>query len=208
MITVVICSAMRLFGEALRVLLNSENDLHIAGHAQQWRNAVTLVADSKPDVVLLDAGFARLEVPAAIRLVRQESPRARTLVLSATCDAAGMRLALDAGAAGYVSKDSPPAELTRAIHAVHRGDVWVEPTLVAAALGEPCGRRAAAHLTAREKEILRLLASGWTNRDIARALHISDKTVKTHLNNTFRKLNVSRRVEAALYAVRTGLKGA
>ncbi|HEX3179334.1 MAG TPA: response regulator transcription factor [Methylomirabilota bacterium] len=208
MTIVVILSATRLLGEALQLLLSTEEGLRIAGHADQWRDAVTLIADAKPDVVLLDTAFARLEPPAAIRLVKQHSPQSRVLLLTGRRDCAEIRAGLKAGASGYVSKEGPLAELVRGIHAVQHGDVWIEPGVITALLSGDTRGRSGTKLTPREEEILKLLASGCTNRDIGRALHISEKTVKTHLNNVFRKLGVTRRVEAALYAVRTGLKGA
>jgi two-component system nitrate/nitrite response regulator NarL len=130
--------------------------------------------------------------------------------LTLTWDESALRGALTAGADGYVSKEASISELTTAIRGVHDGDAWVDRRVLlrwlrgdvsaggASAAGE------ADTLTAREREILGLLASGGTNKEIARTLSISDKTVKTHLNNIFRKLGVTRRLQAVLYAVRHG----
>ena len=212
-ITTVIVAAERLVGEALRALLASERDVYIVGEAVQWSAAIEMIQKKKPHVVVFDLTVPDVDYAEALSLIKRHSPESRILLLLASADAAGVRRALKAGANGYVSKSASLADLTKAICGVHRGEVWVERKLlsdIVLRLAGGTSRRASEkkgeRLTSRERQILRVLASGGTNRHIAEALFISEKTVKTHLNNIFRKLNVTRRLQAVLYALSHGLR--
>jgi len=210
----VIVVAEGLLGEALCVLLSHQPGVEIVSHAADAARALVAVRDAQPDVVLLDPRGAGADATDLIRRIRGEAPDARVLLLVAEQETAAICRALKAGAKGYVSRNASLAAVTKAIRGVYAGDVWVERRLIAEALWGPgaadapearSDARGSDALTAREREILRLLAAGGTNRHIAEALFISEKTVKTHLNNIFRKLYVTRRLQAVLYAVRSGL---
>jgi DNA-binding NarL/FixJ family response regulator len=211
-IRVVIVAAERLFGEALRVLLSSGHGIQVVEHAATWKAAIEAIRGNKPDVVLLDADISTIEIRVALRLITAHSPDSRTLVLTAAGDGVEMARALRAGAHGYVSKDGVLADVTRAIHAVYKGDVWVGRKLFAELLNrealpsEGTTNQSDRRLTVREQQVLRHLASGGTNRRIGEELYISEKTVKTHLGSIFRKLNVTRRLQAVLYAIQNGLR--
>jgi len=210
----VIVVAEGLLGEALCALLSGQPGVDIVGRAADAARALAAVRDVQPDVVLLELRGAGVDDSDLIRRIRGEAPDTRVLLLVAEQDAAAIYRALKAGAKGYVSRNASLAAVTKAIRGVYAGDVWVERRLIAEALWGPGAAdapearrdaRGSDTLTAREREILRLLAAGGTNRHIAEALFISEKTVKTHLNNIFRKLNVTRRLQAVVYAVRSGL---
>jgi len=195
-----IVSHQRLIREALSALLSIEEGM--------GETAL------KPDVVLVDmpAGLEGIEL---LRAIQRESPDAKLLVLTDAGDKALIFEALKAGAKGFVSKNACASELGKAIRGVHEGEVWIERNVLVRSLGEECPApvggqgadgRATGVLTARELEVLRLLASGGTNKEIAQSLLISEKTVKSHLGNIFRKLQVTRRVQAVLHAVQQGLR--
>lgn len=214
-VRVVIVAAERLFGEALGVFLSSQHGIEIVGEAAERTQALEIIQDAKPDVVLFDPSLPEMDCTQIIGLITQHSPGSRILLLIAARDTADIYGALRAGARGYISKNAHLADVTKAIHGVHHGDMWVERKLFADVLWrdaqsapapERTAERASGELTAREREILSVLSSGGTNRHIATTLSISEKTVKTHLNNIFRKLNVTRRLQAVLYAIRLGLR--
>jgi DNA-binding NarL/FixJ family response regulator len=206
-IRVAVVTRQRLVREALAALLSKETGIEVVDS--------DLIHESRPHVVLVDMPTTGLEDLSLLRTLQHACLDAKLLLLTADPDEALMCRALTAGARGYLSKEAGISDLRRAIRGVHGGDVWVERGLLLrwfrgevsaeATIDEGPARMKEA-LTAREREILQLLASGGTNKEIARALLISDKTVKTHLNNIFRKLQVTRRLQAVLYAVRQGLR--
>jgi DNA-binding NarL/FixJ family response regulator len=211
-IRVVIVAGERLVAEGLRVLLSRGHGIQVVSDATTWQTALTTIRRTKPDVVVLDADGLGIESAAAVRLIAGHSAHSRTLVVAGAGYGAQLARALRAGASGCVSRNAVPADVTRAIHAVYQGDVWVERCLIAELVnGDDAAKSCASShpergLTVREEQILRHLASGGTNRRIAQALSISEKTVKTHLANIFRKLNVTRRLQAVLYAIQQGLR--
>lgn len=210
-IRVVIADDHRLFREGLGLLLSRETGIQVAGEAANGVQAIDLVSDLKPDVVLLNITLLGTDGSEVIAPIRRNSPETKPLLLTAAIDDAMIFKTLKAGAKGYLSKDASVSDLVKAIQAVHRGELWVERKLIGRFFGgegfdleeDRLGTKGA--LTAREQEVLRLLASGNTNKDIAQALFISEKTVKSHLSSIFRKLNVTRRLQAILYALRRGL---
>jgi DNA-binding NarL/FixJ family response regulator len=211
-IRLVIVAPDRLVGEALGALLGPEPGVHVTGTSASGLDAVALVDAAKPDVVLLDPGLTEMDSVDVIRLIVRQAPATKVLLLTTGRDGAAICRALRAGAKGYVSKRAGLPAVTEAVRGLHRGDMWVEPSLIAEVLwgtgpaAAPKADGRADSLTAREREILGLLAGGGTNRHIAEALFISEKTVKTHLHSIFRKLNVKRRLQAVLHAPRLGLR--
>jgi len=213
-IRVVIADDHRLFREGIRLILRQEKDIEIVGEAANGFQAINVVDDLKPDVVLLDITMPEIDGTQLIPQIREKSPKTKALMIIATMDEGMIFKSLRAGAKGYVSKDSSVSDLTKAIKAVHQGELWIERKLMSRffdqdaivdSKGGSPHRRTEEGLTPREQEVLSLLATGCTNKEIAQDLFISEKTVKSHLNSIFRKLKVSRRLQAILYAISKGL---
>jgi DNA-binding NarL/FixJ family response regulator len=196
--------------QGLRTFLELQADIEVVGEAADGEAAVDAAAQLEPDVVLMDLVMPKLGGVAAIERLRQRVPAARVLVLTSFLDDDKMLPAVRAGAAGYLLKDVAPAELVRAIRTVDGGESQLHPTVAARVLRELSdgGRDdRAASLTAREREVLVLIARGRANKAIAYELGVAEKTVKTHVGNILGKLGLSDRTQAALYAVREGLAG-
>jgi DNA-binding NarL/FixJ family response regulator len=213
-IRVVIADDHRLFREGLRLILRQEKGIKIVGEAATGPQTIHVISELKPDIVLLDITMPEMDGIQAIQPIREKSPKTKPLMLTASMDEAIIFKALKAGAKGYLSKDARISDLIRAIHAVHQGELWIERKLMARffdeeAVADPGEEdqhlRTKEGLTPREQEVLRVLTTGSTNKEIGEALFISEKTVKTHLNSIFRKLNVTHRLQAILYAISRGL---
>jgi DNA-binding NarL/FixJ family response regulator len=213
-IKVVIADNQGLFRELLHLALRPEGDIEIVGEAADVNQAIDLVSDLRPDVVLLDCGLSMMEDIGVLQEIREKSLNTKALILSSNKDEATIFSALKAGAKGYISKDASISNLIKAIQVVHEGELWVERKKIARFFDREAfaesredgrSRRPEKELSPREKEILSILASGCTNKEIAKSLFISEKTVKSHLNSVYKKLNVTRRLQAILYAVNRGL---
>jgi DNA-binding NarL/FixJ family response regulator len=189
----------------LRTFLEIQDDIEVVGEAGDGAAAVEAVQALQPDVVLLDLKMPGLDGIDVMRMLRERGSAARVLVVTSFTEHATVVPAIRAGAAGYVYKDIDPQALAQAIRAVHGGHVLLHPDIAAALLGDGRGGGRAAALTEREREVLAEIARGRSNREIARALQLSEKTVKTHVSNILMKLDVADRTQAALYAVRHGL---
>jgi DNA-binding NarL/FixJ family response regulator len=196
----------------LRVLLEREGEFHVVAEAADGYDAIDLAALHKPDVILLDVGMPRLSGPDAAMSISQKVPGVRIVMVSMHSDEAYVLRALKAGARGYLLKASPEADVLAAVRAVAAGNAWFSPSITKLLVEEyvlEARRRGVDDsydlLSLREKEILLLLASGKSNRDIADQLHISVSTVETHRNNIFQKLHLHNLAELILYAVRKGL---
>jgi DNA-binding NarL/FixJ family response regulator len=213
-IRVVIADEHRLIRDGIRMMLRDEKGIEIVGEAANGLQTINVVDDLKPDVVLLDVSTPEIDGIQAIVPIRQKSPHTKPLMLTATSDDTAIFECLKAGAKGYLSKNSSASDLSKAIKAVHRGELWVERKLmsrffdreaVADSHGKGPHTRPEEGLTPREREVLSLLTAGCTNKEIGRDLFISEKTVKCHVNKIFRKLHVTRRLQAILYAIGKGL---
>ncbi|KIQ64572.1 LuxR family transcriptional regulator [Kitasatospora griseola] len=189
----------------LRTFLEVQDDIEVVGEAADGAEAVERAGELAPDVVLMDLKMPRVDGIEALRLLREQANPAKVLIVTSFTEHRTMVPALRAGAAGYVYKDVDPEALAGAIRSVHAGHVLLQPELAAALLAEdvpaPSQGRGGS-LTDREREVLSHLADGRSNREIARALHLSEKTVKTHVSNILMKLDVADRTQAALWAVR------
>ena len=194
--------------EGLRAFLQLQDGIEVAGEAGDGEEALEQALALRPDVILMDLVMPKLDGVAAMRELRARVPESRVIVLTSFLDDERLLPAIQAGAAGYLLKNSEPAELVRAIRAAHGGETIIDPT-VASRLVQAIadGRRSAADqaLTRREREVLELIARGRSNKRIAIELGISEKTVKTHVGHVLAKLGVSDRTQAALLAVREGL---
>jgi DNA-binding NarL/FixJ family response regulator len=194
----------------LRTFLEVQDDIEVVGEAADGAEGVARTEELHPDVVLMDVKMPGTDGIEALRTLRERGSAARVLIVTSFTEHRTVVPALRAGAAGYVYKDVDPDALAGAIRAVHAGHVLLQPELAAALLADqgtrsPQGRGGT--LTEREQEVLTHIADGRSNREIARALHLSEKTVKTHVSNILMKLDLSDRTQAALWAVRNGVAG-
>ena len=204
-IRVVIVDDHAMLRAGLEQLLAGEADLEVVGKAADGAEAVALVREVRPDVVLMDLQMPGLDGVEATRQIGGEE-LADVLVLTSYSDAERIVGALDAGALGYLLKDAEPDEVLRGIRAVARGESPINPRAARELLG---ARRttstAAADLTPRETEVLELVRQGLANKQIARRLGISERTVKAHLTSAFQRIGVVDRTQAALWAERNGI---
>jgi DNA-binding NarL/FixJ family response regulator len=192
--------------QGLRTFLDVQGDLTVVGEAADGETCVAEAERVRPDVVLLDLRMPGSDGLAALRGLREQGNPARVLVITSFTEPSAVLPAVRAGAAGYVYKDVDPPALAAAIRAVHAGHVLLHPDVAELLAGErPSAATPAARLTARERQVLGEIARGRSNREIARALALSEKTVKTHVSAVLTKLGVQDRTQAALTAVRTGL---
>lgn len=208
--SVVVADENRLFREGLRQVLAGEKEIKIVDEAVNMQQAVSIVGELKPDVILIDMTFSETESMEIIQLIKEKSPTTKPLILSTSSDEGKILEALKAGARGYLSKDSGVSDLIKAIQRVHHGELWLEPQLMAKFIdakiladpeGEDSEESTIESLTRREEEVLRCLTKGCTNKEIADTLFISERTVKSHLNSIYRKIHVTRRLQAILYAI-------
>ncbi|GAA2353048.1 response regulator transcription factor [Dactylosporangium salmoneum] len=191
--------------QGLRTFLDLQDDIEVVGEAEDSASCVAEARRTDPDVILLDLRMPGGDGIAALHDLRDLAGfSGRVLVITSFTEPAAVLPAVRAGAAGYVYKDIDPPALAAAIRAVHAGHVLLHPD-VARLLAEAGPPPEATHLTAREREVLAEVARGRSNREIARALGLAEKTVKTHVSAILTKLGVQDRTQAALYAVRTGL---
>lgn len=201
-ITVLIADDHPVVRQGLAVLLEVQDDITLVGQAADGAEAVSLAVARNPDVLLLDLKLPVLDGLGVLAELRARGIRTKTLVLTSAAGPTGPALALQAGAAGFLFKDVDPDALVRAIRSVHDGHTVLAPEAASLVARPEAGSRGMAALTSREREVLTLLADGRSNREIARALGVSEKTVKTHVSAVLAKLGVADRTQAALLAVR------
>jgi DNA-binding NarL/FixJ family response regulator len=191
--------------QGLRTFLDLQGDIVVVGEAADGDACVAAAEELRPDVVLLDLRMPEADGLVALRGLRQQGNPARVLVITSFTDPAAVLPAVRAGAAGYVYKDVDPPALAAAIRAVHAGHVLLHPDVARLLAVGDAQPPAVARLTAREREVLTEIARGRSNREIARTLQLSEKTVKTHVSAVLTKLGLQDRTQAALFAVRSGL---
>jgi DNA-binding NarL/FixJ family response regulator len=189
----------------LRAFLDLQPDVEVVGEAADGAGAEEMSGRLRPDVVLIDLVMPGTDGIATIRRLREAHEQSAVLVLTSFLDDVHVFAALQAGAAGYLLKDVQPDDLVRAIRQVHQGDSALHPRVAARLVQHTAQPAGFADLTLRERDVLRLLAEGFANKEIARRLSLSEKTVKTHVSNILQKLGVADRTQAALLAVRRGL---
>ena len=192
--------------QGLRALLSTQEGIEVVGEAADGDAAVTAAERLSPDVVLMDIMMPEMDGVEALRRIAESRPQTRVVMLTSYADERRALEAVDAGASGFLLKDASPRDVVSAIRAAHRGEAVLHPAIAAKLLAER-RRPPAAHadLTPRELEVLRLIAHGLQNKRIAADLHLSEKTVKTHVSAILRKLDVTDRTQAAMYAVRERL---
>ncbi len=187
------------------MFLGLDPDLEIIGEAQDGAEGISKARELKPDVVLMDLLMPVMDGITAIGHIRREMPDVEVLALTSVLEDASVVGAVRAGAIGYLLKDTEADELCRAIKAAAGGQVQLSPKAAARLMREVRAPESPEALTERETEVLRWLAGGQSNKEIAHTLGIGEKTVKTHVSNVLGKLGVQSRTQAALYAVRIGL---
>ncbi|HEY2320833.1 MAG TPA: response regulator transcription factor [Solirubrobacteraceae bacterium] len=202
-----------LFRAGLASLLSAEAGIEVVGQASGGKMGVRLAAELRPDVVLMDVRMPDISGPDATRQILAHDPGARVLALTVSSDDSDVSAVLQAGACGFLAKDTPIDSLVVAIHAAASGAAWLSPRAAEVVLGRI--RTAAPvveqeqtpleQLSAREVDVLRLIANGMENAEIAAALNISPRTAKNHVSNILSKLGLPSRVQAAVYAVRQGV---
>lgn len=206
-ISVLIADDHPMVRQGLRVFLELQPDIEVVGEAADGAQAARLAQELRPDVVLLDLVMPGTDGVTAIEQMAEAAVESKVLIVTSFGEHRTVVPAIRAGARGYVSKEVEPSALAAAIRAVAAGHVLLGPEVAAALLSAdasqlPEGGGADPQLTAREREVLDLIARGRSNREIARALTVSEKTVKTHVSSVLMKLGVADRTQAALWAVR------
>jgi DNA-binding NarL/FixJ family response regulator len=197
----------------LRAFLDGETDLEVVGEAGEGDEALDVLErlateGRRPDVVLMDLQMEPLDGIEATRLIRARHDDVEVVAVTSFVEEERVHAALDAGASGYILKDADPDEVAAAVRAAHRGELQLDAAVarrLMASLRAPQHQDPAAELTEREREILRLVAAGKANKEIAAELVISERTARTHVSNILRKLGLASRTQAALWAVREGL---
>jgi NarL family two-component system response regulator LiaR len=205
-LTVLLADDHPVVRQGLRTFLDLQPDIAVVGEAATGAEAVARAEELRPDVVLLDLVMPDGGGIEAARGIRAACPEAKVIVLTSYADDENVMPALEAGAAGFVLKDVEPQELADGLRRVHRGEGLLHPAIAPRVMREAVEpRRDRDVLTARELEVLRLVARGLANKRVALELGISERTVKTHVSSILAKLGVTDRTQAALYAVREHL---
>ncbi len=201
MIRVLLVDDHKLVRAGLQSLLDSTDDLTVVGAASDGAEALTLVAELDPDIVLMDLSMPGMDGIQATQHITGRHPDVQVLVLTSFSDGDRVQRALDAGAVGYLLKDADPQDLLRGVRAVSRGESPLDARAARAMLqARPTAR--GDDLTEREREVLALITKGMANKQIARALNISDSTVKAHVGSIFQRIGVTDRTSAAIWAER------
>jgi len=191
--------------QGLRMFLSLDPEIEVVGEAANGAEGVLLARELRPQVVLMDLLMPVMDGVAATATIRREMPEVEVIALTSILEDSAVFGVMRAGATGYLLKDTEAEELSRAIKAAAAGQVYLSPQAAARLLREVRLPGSPETLTHRETEVLRLLAEGLANKEIARELGIGEKTVKTHVSNILSKLGVLSRTQAALYAVQIGM---
>jgi DNA-binding NarL/FixJ family response regulator len=202
MISVLIVDDHPVVRRGLRVLLEVQDGIEVAGEAGDAGTALALAAEHAPDVILLDLKLPGMDGIAVLGELKARDSAARVLVLTSATEPAAASLAVRSGAAGVLYKDVDPDALVRAIRSVHDGHLLFAPEAAGSLVRSVSAVAGLDALTGREREVLAEIAKGRSNREIARALGVAEKTVKTHVSSVLAKLGVQDRTQAALLAVR------
>nr|WP_273842753.1 response regulator transcription factor [Rubrobacter calidifluminis] len=210
-VRVMIVEDQALMREGLRTLLELEEGVRVVGEASDGVEALEIIPDVRPDVALVDVRMPRMDGIELIERLGREHPKVAAIILTTFDDDEYVFRGLRAGARGYILKDTPSEELAAAIKKVHRGEAVLDGPITLKVISEigrlagPAAQRGGSEvLSEREMEVLRLVASGASNREIARTLYITEGTVKNHISSILRKLGFRDRTQAALYAAERG----
>ena len=200
-----LCDDHSVVRQGLRMFLALDERLEVVGEASNGAEALELVAQLLPDVVLMDLLMPVLDGVSAIREIKTRFPEVEVIAVTSVLEDAKVMGAMQAGAMGYLLKDTNAEELVEAIHAAGRGEVRLHPEAAKRMLREVSTPDAYETLTPRETEILRWVAKGFANKQIAKEFGVEERTVKTHVSSLLSKLGLRSRTQAALYALKIGL---
>ena len=211
MIRILLVDDQSIIREGLSSLLQTQPDLEVIGEAENGQVAVEKAIALQPHVILMDIRMPIMDGIAAIRILQEQAPEIKILVLTTFDEDEYITQAMSCGAQGYLLKDTPSSELAQAIRSVNQGYTQMGPGLFAKAMANSAEQVNAGvkslttppeleQLTAREKEVLQLIATGYSNREIAAELYITERTVKNHVNSILRSLNLRDRTQAAIFA--------
>jgi DNA-binding NarL/FixJ family response regulator len=200
MIKVMLVDDHAVVRHGLRNLLTTDDDIEIVAMAANGAEAVELAGVHRPDVVLMDLAMPVLDGVAATRRLLADDPQVRVVVLTSFGDETRIVAALDAGAQGYLLKHAEPATLIDAVHSAYAGNAPLDPRAGRVLLDQQRGRHVRVELSQREREVLELVTRGMANKQVARRLGITERTVKAHLTNVFQRIGVTDRTQAALWA--------
>jgi DNA-binding NarL/FixJ family response regulator len=205
MIRVLLAEDHETVRQGLKLLIDGQPDMQVVGEVGDGEAAVTQVPDLRPDVAVLDVSMPRMNGLAAARAIRERVPGTAIVALTRYSDAAYVKALLEAGASGYVLKRSPSGELLDAIRAAARGEQHLDASIAPSVQPRMRrGRAANPTLSEREREVLRLMALGYSNKDIAQTLDVAVKTVEVHKSNGMRKLELAGRIDVIKYAALQG----
>lgn len=211
MIKVVICDDQAIIRDGLEMLLKLEHDIEVVGLAQDGAEAVELAATHIPDLILMDLKMPGLNGVEATRRIRTQHPDMKLLVLTTYDDDEWLFDAIRAGASGYLLKDTPREKVIEAVRGTVNGQAFVDPAVAGKLLQQAASQQVkpatqiTQNLTSREEDVLRLMARGLSNSEIAAQLYLSEGTVRNHVSAIFTKLDVSDRTQAVIIAIRHGL---
>jgi NarL family two-component system response regulator LiaR len=191
--------------QGLTMYLGLDPELEVIGEAANGEEAVNMASDLEPDVVLMDLLMPVMDGIAATEKIKTETSEVEVVALTSVLDDGAVTKAVRSGAIGYLLKNTKPRDLCRAIKGAAAGQVQLGPEAAAKLMREMRTPASPEALTERETEVLKLVARGWANKQVARELFVEEKTVKAHVSGILRKLGVTSRTQAALHAVRAGL---
>jgi NarL family two-component system response regulator LiaR len=210
-ITVLIVDDHQVVRQGLHTFLDLSDDIAVVGEAVDGQMAVEMAQQLEPEVILMDLVMPRLDGIGAIRQIKSLGLRSKVIALTSFTEDDKVFPAIQAGASSYLLKDVSPDDLVEAIRAAHRGEARLHPDIARKLMEQvarqtgPAGEGPVENLTERERGVIRLVAKGRSNAEIAQELVISDKTVKTHISNILSKLDLQDRTQLAIYAIKNGL---
>jgi len=207
-VKLIIADDHALIREGIKKLLELEEGIEILGLAGDGNEALRLIKDLSPDVILLDINMPNLNGIDTLKIIKKDYPKTKAIMLTIHEDAEYLIETINIGAEGYVLKDADISSLIKAILKVHAGEIYIHPTLSGILIKEYKRKDQSqdevnnSSLTRREYDVIKLISKGYNNKEIATELFISEKTVKNHVSNIFKKIKVTDRTQAALYAIK------
>lgn len=205
-ITVLIADDHPVVRQGMSALLEVQEGIEVVGQVEDGEAAVKFIEDTPPDVILMDINMPKLSGIEATEQIRKISPNTQIIILTSHHQDAMVFPAIKAGALSYLLKSATPDEVIDAVHAAVKGEARLHPRVAQRMMGEIAGTRPSAdNLTARELDVLKEIADGFDNRNIAKNLNLSEKTVKTHISNILSKLHLEDRTQVAIYALKQGI---